>query len=405
MLTGSLLLTRIRGLEVVPLFLDPSDPRLLGHAALLIDHFRERALQLPAPRRREVRESLAPLLLGPGNPKVWEGMAHILEKRCAFQEGETALHESFRIAIFENAALARNQGSFDRSSILQKVTLDWGPSPMGAEDLLFGDLPLEQPLVSFEGLTPQALVHWYNIGLVQGILLQSSGIRAEMAHPGPAGIRSLARRANFHKLLCQFGRSPEGHLRLAVDGPLSLFGPSHRYGFHLACFFPCLLDHGEWRFKAKLFWGKKNLAKTLSLDAEIGLRWPESRPSPNTQEMEDLLARFRDLPESEWDLQPCEEPLHVGASYWVPDLVCRRKTKSESVFVEIPGAWRAKNLESLRSRLARKKTAPALFCLKESHCLGEMGSFADDPGIYLFKKTPILSEILKRCELLLEAQR
>lgn len=405
MLTGSHLLTRNAQSRIEPLFLDPQDSLVLEHCDRMIVLFRDISLRNLPVRRRQIREEIEPLLLGPGNQKVWEGMASILEKRCTFRESETISHENFRLDVFEQAAISRAKGEFDRDRILSAAAEKVGIPLAQVEEILFGDLPLEQTLCTFESIPARRLVDLYNIALVQGILLQSQSIQLEADHPTPGELRALANRMRFHRLMGRFRLSPEKRLRLIVDGPMSLFGPVHRYGFQLACFFPALLELKNFVMRAKLAWGKRKIAKTLMLRSEDGLTWPDSRPSPNNPVVDDILANFSRFFDPNWDLFPCQEAFPRGTTYWIPDLVLLRKSDGRQVYIEIPGYWKNRELESYLTKVLKKKEAPALLCLKESFQLGETQQPLDHPAIYIYRKTPLISEILTRASQLIPVNK
>ncbi len=423
MLTGSLLLSRTVQNRIEPAFLDPRNPGLLDHCARMIERVRHLSLLGEPVRRRELREELEPLFHGPGNQKIWEGISSILEKRCGFQVDAKGSHEEFRLAVFEKAALARAAGWFERKPILEESAAEAGFELGEAEERLFGDLVQEQTMTAFEAISPERLLHLYNIGLVQGILLQSMAIQAEADHPSAAELRALANRLRFHRLIGKFRKSPDGRLRLSVDGPMSIFGQAHRYGFQLACFFPALLDLQNLSIRARLAWGKRKTAKVLAHDQgdqAHGLRliWPESRAVQNNPAAEDLLALFslkeskenkednkdkRDRKNRLWSLVGCTEVRPRGTHYWIPDLELCRLTDRKKVYIELPGAWRQGDIAAYLAQQEKKGMPRSILCLKESFCLGSAQEVAEHPALYLYRKTPLLAEIFKRAEALLSS--
>ena len=67
----------------------------------------------------------------------------------------------------------------------------------------------------------------------------------------------------FHRLLCEIERTrPDSHV-LHLDGPLSLFSATQKYGLQLALFLPTVLLCKNFEVKADLRWGTQKKPKTF----------------------------------------------------------------------------------------------------------------------------------------------
>lgn len=394
MLTGSHLLLRMDGKRIEPEYMLPNAGWVLGPCKRLIDWWLG-CVNLPEKiSRRELRDMAAPLLNGPGNPRIWEGFYHILQSRATFTESSEGLEQELRLKAFEIAAQARKDNIFDRTSILYEAANSLGMDPSYAEARLFSDLPGEQILLAFEPISPERLIHAYNIGLIQGLLLQALSLDIEAIEPSPAELRRLIQRAKFHKLLATFESKTGGRLRISIDGPLSIFGRTTRYGFQLACFFPWILTLDQFELKAKLAWGKRKAAKTFHLDSGQGIRPVESPAIPSSQVKEDFCTLWNKHPDPLWDLEECHEVLREGKKYWVPDLCLIDKRNQIKTYLEF-AQWTKNGDGSLRSP-ELPNSFPWVVCLE-----GSAKKLPPDPRIYGYRRTPLWEEIAPRIRMIL----
>ena len=119
---------------------------------------------------------------------------------------------------------------------------------------------LSQQITETNGLSyklMQNLMHRYNLSLAQGALLNSMNIVVKLpSSTPPARLRQLTRWLKFQRLLCAVDKNKTDGLTLHIDGPLSLFRTTQKYGFQIALFLPALLLCPEFELEAELLWGK-----------------------------------------------------------------------------------------------------------------------------------------------------
>ena len=394
MLTGSQLLVRMNGKRIEPEFLLPHAGWVLDHCQRLVNWWRE-CVDLPEKiSRRELQDLAAPMLTGPGNPRIWEGFYHILQSRATFTESSEGLEEQLRLKAFELAANARKTNTFDRISILNESATSLGIDPSIAEARLFSDLPGEQLLLDFEPISPERLVHSYNIGLIQGLLLQALSLEIDALEPRPTDLRRLIQKARFHRLLATFEPKLDGRMRITIDGPLSLFGRATRYGFQLACFFPSILTLSQFELKAKLAWGKRKVAKTFHLDAGQGIQPVESAPFNTLESKENFVTLWKRTNDPHWDLEECSGVFREGKKYWVPDLCITDKKSDLKVFLEFKQL--EKNGDGSLKQPDLPESLPWIVCLE-----GISKKVHSDPRIYGFRRFPLWEELAPRIRMVL----
>ena len=84
---------------------------------------------------------------------------------------------------------------------------------------------------------------------------------------GIAKLRQLLKYLRFNKLLAKISycQTREKTILLEIDGPLSLFVQTQKYGINLANFFPAILHQPKWGLDAEVRI-RKNQVHSLHLD-------------------------------------------------------------------------------------------------------------------------------------------
>ena len=136
---------------------------------------------------------------------------------------------------------------------------------------LFADLRDENRMLRFENLTTQRLIDRYNVALAQAVLLRSVRVEVEIRNEGPARYRQLFRRLKFHRLVYHVKGSMADGYMIKIDGPMSLFSATTKYGLQMALFLPALLHCDSFRLYAELRWGPRREPRSFHLDAGAGL--------------------------------------------------------------------------------------------------------------------------------------
>ena len=109
-------------------------------------------------------------------------------------------------------------------------------------------------------MTAEELLHRYNCAQVQGLLLRSESLMLTLPESGPAKLRQLLKYLRFNELLAKIVRDTKKNsktLILKIDGPLSLFVQTQKYGLNLANFFAAVLLQPKWKIDAQM---RTNLA-------------------------------------------------------------------------------------------------------------------------------------------------
>src|SRR6476646_7321159 len=229
MLTGSLVRVRYARNRIVPVYAAVEDAANVALADRLIDIFRGQE----RPTRGEIEDEIA-VAFGDGpHSFLQQGLAKLLEDRCEFEVVSVHAPEKIRESVFCASAAARVAGSFNRADVLAAVATELSMLPAEVEGGLFADLKSEQRLVRFQDVTPERLLQRYNVALAQAVLLRAVGVQVDVRREPPAKLRRLFRLIKFHRLVCEVEATGPDSYRLKLDGPLSLFSATQKYGLQL----------------------------------------------------------------------------------------------------------------------------------------------------------------------------
>jgi uncharacterized protein len=400
-LTGDLVRVKVVKERVVPLFIDREAPHWLEAAESLLLLFREGT----GLTRGEI-ESEADALFGGGGKatQVQRGLAKVLEDRAEFEVVAEVPPDDIREKVFMAAAeFRRNQiagaapshrPKFDRDAVLTNAAQELGLAPDAVIHSLFADLRDENRLLRFEDISAQRLIDRYNVALAQAVLLRSVMVRAEVRGESPSRYRQLFRRLKFHRLLYRVDGGMQSGYTFHIDGPLSLFSATTRYGLQIAWFLPSLLHCTNFRLDAELRWGPKRLPLSFHLESGDGLISHQADTGTYTPaELTAFVERFRQVAPA-WEISESTELIELGGEgVWVPDYRLVHRSSETDVFLEVVGFWKKGSVERLMRLLPRH--GPPRFVLAISDRLKvDEEALQDLKGpILWFKEIPNASEL------------
>lgn len=400
MLTSDLVLATVRKGEVLPRYVEPSRPETVELARSLIQIFAAAVGR----QRGELEAELADFL-GTGTAfLLHRGLAKLLEDRCTFET--RARHEpaELRQEVFAAAARAYREGSVGEGveatlgPLVEELGRRFGLDREELSRSLYSDLKGQQILAAFDPIRAESLLDRYNSALAQGVLLRAQDLTIEITRQPRPKYRALLRKVKFHQLLHRIEPITGGY-RLHLDGPLSLFSASSKYGVQMASFLPTLLHFDGWELTARLLWGPRRQPRLYKLAATAGLR-PHTRLTAQwlPEELGFLPQQWPKLG-TPWQLEEEAELLPLGGQgVMVPDYVFRHETTGQEVYVEVFGFW---NRAALASRLELvRRHGPKRVILAVSRALAaETETSADLPAeVYVFRSSPIARELLARLQ-------
>jgi predicted nuclease of restriction endonuclease-like RecB superfamily len=399
MLTGKLVRVRHSRNRLIPVYLDVTDRDWREVAQHLLEVFREMKGKTRGDMEQEIEETIG------DNPTqvVHQGLAKLLEDRCEFEVDSELAPDELREQVFLAAAAARRAGAFDRTGVVDRVAARLGTTADTVDRGLFADLKSEQRCVRFDDCTVDQLLNRYNVALAQAILLRSTGLSVQVYGETSARYRQLFRAIKFHRLMCDIQASGPDAYTLRLDGPLSLFSATHKYGVQLSNFLPAVLLCKRFELTATIRWGAQRKEEVFAINDGDGLKSHTVDYGDYTPKELVLFAESFRKSVAGWELTTEADIVSLPSGHWTPDFQLIQSATGEVVRLEILGFWRRTDVEKLYRRLTAELNGPFVLAVSEQFNIDE--SLADGWGghVYRFKRTPLPAEIVKLAEAQLAA--
>jgi uncharacterized protein len=396
MLTGKLVRVRLARGRVIPRYVDAGDPAWLEVADRLLQLFRGQEGRT----RGDLEEEVAECFGSDPSQIVHQGLAKLLEDRCEFEVVSGRPPEQLRELVFAAAAQSRQAASeaghrFDRTGVLREVGNSLGLTAEQVDDGLFADLKSEQRLSRFKDITAERLLQRYNVALAQAVLLRSTRVHVRVHGATPPRLRQLLRLVKFHRLVCEVRRTGRDGVEFHLDGPLSLFSATQKYGLQLALFLPAVLLCPAFDLRAELRWGAKRSPATFTLDPDDGL--VSHLPDTGTY-VPPELAMFVELFRKKvagWDIEEESEVHALGDTFWVPDFRLRHRATGRVVYLDVLGFWRRGHAEKHLERLRQHAAEPFLLAVSDQLHIDETELEGLPAGIHRFRQMPLPDEVAR----------
>jgi uncharacterized protein len=260
---------------------------------------------------------------------------------------------------------------------------------------LFADLKSEQRLMRFEDITPERLLQRYNVALAQAVLLRAVRVHITIRNEPPQRYRQLLRRIKFHRLVCEVERLTPETYQLHLDGPLSLFTATQKYGLQLAFFLPALLHCHDFELKADLRWSAQRKPKQFTLTPRDGL---VSHQADSGVYVPPEMAMFVELfhkRAADWEIHEETEIFPLGSGFWVPDYRLTHRATEQTVLLEVLGFWRRSSAEQHLTRLRQHITQPFLLAVSDQLHIEDAELENLPAGIHRFRNLPLPDEIAR----------
>lgn len=405
MLTGNLVRVRQSKGRIIPLYLNRNNPEWLEVAESLLLLFRDAKGRTRGEIEAEVHE-----LVGEGLATLaHRGLAKVLEDRAEFEVVADVAPEAVREAVFTAAAEARkalkadgHRQPFRRDAVLNEVGGKLGLAPEKVAESMFADLKDENRLLDFKDLSAERLIDRYNVALAQAVLLRSVRVTVEVRGEKPARYRQLFRQIKFHRLVAKVDGSMADGYTIALDGPLSLFSATNKYGLQMALFLPAVLLCNDFRLVAEIMWGPKREPRSFQLDPNDGLvSHYQDTGTYVPAALSAFVERFKQVAPA-WEISEATEVVELGREgVWVPDYKFVHRKTGVDVLAEVVGFWKRSSLDRLLRILPRHGPPRYLLAISErlkvdDEALGELSG-----PVLRFKEIPNAVELAGRLDALL----
>lgn len=354
MLRSEHVMARLSRGKLIPHRLPPDDDRALEAAGDLIRLY---AGHVGRPRaaleeKLAAREEELGLRLDPRRGfRIVRALSKLLEECAAWSSPTGADPYTIRTRIFELAS-ALPEPPADEPGLLEAPTredvLSQVSRETGVEDpasLMYADRRSAQVLAEFEPPEPEELVARYNVAQIQGVLYAARELVVDLGRGADA--RLVFHYVKLFGLIYRLEPQEYGY-RIHLDGPLSIFGGTRKYGLRLAKFLPGLMLTAPWRLSASVEW--KGRDTELALDSDSGFESHYRGPKEDRDEDDAREAfvraweRARDT--GGWELEESSGILPFPAlrTALVPDFTLKHAETGETAHLEMLGHWSEKSL-------------------------------------------------------------
>jgi predicted nuclease of restriction endonuclease-like RecB superfamily len=351
MLTADLAQSWQRGGRTGPRYIDAGDEGYLQDASELLRIFSEHE----GHPHRELDQSLAEYVGVGTDYKILRGLIKLLMDRCTFETAIEPDPAEIRRVLFLKARQVHPVVGVEaaRAAVVSDAAGELGCSPEVVLQGLYADLPENQKMVEFERLKAGELLDLYNVAQAQALLYRCVAMRLMVLPQSSEGYRELFNAIKTYRLIHTIsGNSREGY-EIRLDGPVSMFHRSQKYGVQMAVFLPALLLLTGWRMSAEI--ALKPGAGSLFFEMDSEQRQLRSHyfpamgyQNPSIERLAEKWAEF----DSPWTLEPSSEIMDLGESAFIPDFVLSHP-QGEQVYLEILGFWTPQHLQERLKELER----------------------------------------------------
>ncbi|MBD1933360.1 MULTISPECIES: DUF790 family protein [Cyanophyceae] len=395
MLPTDLLIHRQNGETIVPKRLN-IDAKNLAVANELIICFQE-AL---GNTQGELDRQLSELEGDSPDYRLKRGLAHILKSSLSTFEVVSPLEPpELRERVFALSAqsIPSPQASGATLNILadklsQELEREVLPSQIQAG--LYADLAENRILTQFDGITPEDLLHRYNLSQVQGVFYRASQITLNAHRNVPGEYKLLFRYLKLFQLMAYIEGDADHGFTITVDGPTSLFKPSTRYGLAIAKLLPALLHVTKWSLSAILqnrdtYTGTWKTGRfTLNSDCGLVSHYPPGKPYDSM--LEASFADRWDSLKSDWVLEREVDLIPIPGSVMIPDFRLVHPD-GRTFLLEIVGYWRPEYLQKKFSQVRRAECDNLILAISERLNLEKAGvNLKDVPARIIWFKDKLI---------------
>jgi predicted nuclease of restriction endonuclease-like RecB superfamily len=346
MLTADLAQSFRRGNRVRPLYIPPDDPDYLQDATHLIKLFNEHEGRA----RRELDQALEEYVGIGTDYKILRGFIKLLTDRCSFETASAKDPIEIRRALFLKACASHpvTQDESTRVAVIEEAARELDCAPEVVTQGLYADLPENQKLTDFEQLNSTELLNLYNLAQAQALLYRSTEMRLFVETQNPESYRELFAAIKAYRLIHTIKGSSSAGYEVRLDGPVSIFHHSQKYGIQMAVFLPALLLCKGWRMQAQITQQSSSGSPHAAFfelnhtQKQLHSHYLSTALSENP--ISEKLAASWGRVETSWELEPSREVIDLGESAFIPDYLLRH-ADGQQFYLEILGFWTPRHLK------------------------------------------------------------
>jgi uncharacterized protein len=382
-----------RGSRIEPRLIKPDDRHLQQRAAELIALVRQHG----GCRRQELEDALEEFVGSDPHYRLVRGWTKLLLDRCEFSVASAVEPARIREAVFRKAReLHPVRDNQTRERLHAAVAEELRCRPEDIPGGLYADLAQNQELVSFEELTAVDLLNRYNLAQAQALLYRCQQMTITLTPQDAAGYRQLFDAIKTYRLIHTISGHAQTGYTITLDGPVSLFHRSQKYGIQMAVFLPALLLCSGWRMKAELAGKAGTVFYELTSQQKQLQSHYRAGGSAGRPDLDKLLADWN-KGERTATLERCGEVIDGGGSAWVPDLVARTG-EQPPLYLELLGFWTPRSLITRLSQIAQTGVTRYLLAVSNELRCSRDELTTVPPQVLVYKTTLDLRQLEERLD-------
>jgi predicted nuclease of restriction endonuclease-like RecB superfamily len=366
MLQSSLIRAKIRKGKIYPVFADINNVRDVELASTMIDRFKS------AVKNGETKGSIASSVKELEyyyDYRLVRGFYSLLERQSVFKS-KADYHGIdpilLRRKVFEESS---KRGfaltEYERGRIMSDIAKAFNINSNMLEELLMSDMDDNLLIIELKPISVDKLIASYNLSLIQTLLFKcvtfeckvSSGVEWKYL------LRDVKRLGLMYMLEYDDNNNNNSsnkkvsNITCIVDGPLSIFKMTEKYGTSIARLIPTIVNAREWYIRAWIV-RDSNRARSyeFTLSSKDNVMLDKSRdPSTNIYDyngksitiydssIEERFANTFINYDTGWRLVREPEPIVVSNKAFIPDFAFEKG--NIRVYLEIVGFWTKEYIE------------------------------------------------------------
>ncbi|MEM3185505.1 MAG: DUF790 family protein [Conexivisphaerales archaeon] len=380
MLPSELLRVRFRRGEIRPAYLDHGDEyiKLAGNIiAIFSESIGKKKLHLNK-RLQELEEELF-------DYKLVRGLSILLERRSVFKINANLQPEIARAAVFQEAS---KLGFNRREEAIAIAAKTLNAEPEEVERSLFADIDDELVLDSFQPIKPEELISNYNLSLTQTLLFKCIRLEFSISQNWKKVFASIKRNGLMYSI-----QKVDSSFVISVDGPLSIFRMTEKYGTSIAKLLPDILSSGYWHINSDILWRNKNRILKFSISSVDSISFPELEYSEGYDStVEERFADEFSSFNTGWVMRREPEPLIVAPNVFIPDFSFEKGGRK--IYFEIVGFWTKEYIDNKIRKLRALADSSIILAVDENLACSKLEQLPYDI-IYYKGKVPV-KELISR---------
>ena len=324
------------------------------------------------------------------NFRLIRGLAQILERRCIIETDSVVDPIAARRSVFEvSRGFVADDG--ERNRVLNEVARKLSIDSVDLENALWADHEANLIIKDFQPLAPETLLRQYNLSLAQTLLFRATGMEIQLEDNYQPVFRRIKQLGLMYSI-------KEG--KITLEGSISLFKLTERYGSAFAKLLPTLMRSTKWSLRAGIsrntFRGKRVLDFIIDHTQRpiFGIESDESDVSFDSS----IEEEFYQHGFSGWTVKREPAVLRAGQYAFIPDFTLERN--GARIYVEIIGFWTPEYLKHKIQKLNQLQAKESIILLVDRRLACTGSEFQADNVLFYDRRIPYLeiARILRKIE-------